>query len=80
MKIQSIPKSGREGDLAFVKGRYGNVARPFVPPSNPRTEMHLARFGIPKPGTAVWIRTCQHIDGFMDVPKLLRFRIPASTV
>jgi len=42
------------------------------------TEMYVARFGIPKPGTAVWIRTCQHIDGFMDVPKALRFRISAS--
>jgi hypothetical protein len=42
------------------------------------TEMYVARFGIPKPGTAVWIRTCQHIDGFIDVPKVLRFRIPAS--
>ena len=40
------------------------------------TEMYVARFGVPKPGTAVWIRTCQHIDGFIDVPKALRFRIP----
>ena len=38
---------------------------------------YIARFGLPKPGTAVWIRTCQHIDGFIDVPKVLRFRIPA---
>jgi hypothetical protein len=221
MKIESIPKSGRQGDVVFVKGRYGNVVRTFVPPSNPRTadqqghrhntlavsrrwrtlsleqrgtwrvlaantyfendegkrvrlncfklfvslntrradlglpqfdtapaepvfrtspvvdlaitypggkftlklrvqgtpaqlilvqgarpvrscvrfvlhfpflgllpppidgwsditEMYVARFGVPKPGTAVWIRTCQHIDGFIDVPKVLRFRIPAS--
>jgi hypothetical protein len=220
MKIQSIPKSGRQGDVVFVKGRCGNVVRPFVPPSNPRTadqqahrqnilavsrrwqrlsleqvgtwralaastsfvndkgkrvrlncfklfvslntrradlglpqfdvappepafstspvvelavtypggkftlqirvdgtpaqlilvqgarpvrscvryvlhfpflgllpppvdgwsditEMYVARFGVPKPGTAVWIRTCQQIDGFIDVPKQLRFRIPA---
>jgi hypothetical protein len=42
------------------------------------TAMYVARFGVPKPGTAVWIRTCQHIDGFIDVPKALRFRIPAS--
>jgi hypothetical protein len=205
MKIQSIPKSGRQGDVVFVKGRCGNVVREFVPPSNPRTadqqahrqnilavsrrwrtlsleqegtwrvlaantyfvslntrradlglpqfdvappepvfdlspvldldisyvrgkctiklrvdgtpeqlilvqgakpvrscvrfvlhfpflgllpppingwsnitEMYVARFGVPKPGTAVWIRTCQHIDGFIDAPKALRFRIPAS--
>ena len=37
MKIESIPKSGRQGDVVFVKGRYGNVVRTFVPPSNPRT-------------------------------------------
>ena len=221
MKIESIPKSGRQGDVVFVKGRYGNVVRVFVPPANPRTEdqqdhrknilavsrrwrklsleqvgswrilaantyflndegervrlncfklfvslntrradlglpqfdvapaeprfdpspvldldisypagkctimlrvqgtpaqvilvrgarpvrsgvrfvlhfpflgllpppingwsditeMYIARFGIPKPGTAVWISTCQHIDGFIDAPKVLRFRIPAS--
>jgi hypothetical protein len=221
MKIQSIPKSGRQGNVVFVKGRYGNVVREFVPPSNPRTaeqqahrqnilavsrrwrtlslerqgtwralaangyflndegepvrlncfklfvslntrradlgvsqfdiapaqpvfsrspirelavtypggkftlklrvdgtpaqlilvqgarpvrscvryvlhfpflgllpppkdgwsditEMYVARFGVPKPGTALWIRTCQHIDGFIDVPNTLRFRIPAS--
>ena len=41
------------------------------------TEMYVARFGVPKPGTAIWIRTCQHIDGFIDVPIALRFRIPA---
>jgi len=221
MKIESIPKSGRQGDVVFVKGRYGNVVRTFAPPSNPRTadqqahrqnilavsrrwrtlsleqrgswrvlaaktyfvndegervrlncfklfvslntrradlgvpqfdiapaepvfsptpirelavtypggkftlklrvegtpaqlilvqgarpvrscvryvwhfpflgllpppidgwsditEMYVARFGVPKPGTAVWIRTCQQIDGFIDLPKALRFRIPAS--
>ena len=42
------------------------------------TEMYVARFGVPKAGTAVWIRTCQHIDGFVDVPKVLRVRIRAS--
>ena len=222
MKIQSIPKSGRQGDVVFVKGRYGNVVRTFVPPSNPRTadqqghrrnilavsrrwrtlsleqrgtwrvlaankyfvndegkrvrlncfklfvslntrradlglpqfdtapaepvfspspvvdlaitypggkftlklrvqgapaqlilvqgarpvrscvrcvqhfpflgllpppidgwsditEMYVARFGVPKPGTAVWIRTWQHIDGFIDVPKVFRVRVLAPT-
>jgi len=37
MKIQSIPRSGRQEAVVFVKGRYGNVVREFVPPSNPRT-------------------------------------------
>jgi hypothetical protein len=222
MKIQSIPKSGRQGSVVFVKGRYGNVVREFVPPSNPRTadqqghrrnilavsrrwrrlsleqvgtwralaastsfvndkgkrvrlncfklfvslntrradlglpqfdtapakpvfgtspvvelavtypggkftlqirlngtpeqlilvqgakpvrscvrcvqhfpflgllpppidgwsditELYVARFGTPKAGTAVWIRTCQHIDGFIDVPRIVRTRVPAPT-
>jgi hypothetical protein len=222
MKIESIPKSGRQGDVVFVKGRYGNVVRTFVPPANPRTadqqahrrnilavsrrwralsleqrgtwralaantyfvsdqgkrvrlncfklfvslntrradlglpqfdvapaeplfdpspvvelaitypggkftlklrvqcmpaqlilvqgakpvrscvryvwhfpflgllppptdgwsditEMYVARFGVPKAGTAVWIRTCQHIDGFIDVPKARRVRVLAPT-
>jgi len=221
MKIQSVPKSGRQGDVVFVKGRYGNVVRAFVPPSNPRTAdqqdhrrnilavsrrwralsleqggtwrvlaantyflndegervrlncfklfvslntrradlglpqfdvappepvfdpspvldldisylegkctiklrvdgtpaqlilvqgarpvrscvryvlhfpflgllpppidgwsditgLYVARYGVPKANQAIWIRTCQHIDGFIDVPKVLRFRIPAS--
>jgi hypothetical protein len=43
------------------------------------TEMYVARFGVPKPGTAVWIRTCQHIDGFIDVPKVSRVRVRAPT-
>jgi hypothetical protein len=41
------------------------------------TELYVARFGVPKAGTAIWIRTCQHIDGWTDVPKVTRARIPA---
>ena len=219
MKIQSIPKSGRDGSVVYVKGRYGNVVRTFVPPANPRTaeqqghrqniravsarwhtlnpdqhaawravagktyfitedgsrvrrncytlfvglntrradlglpqfdvppevpvfsdnpvvelvvtdiggritiklrvqgsptqyilvggprpvraaircvqhfpflgllpapidgwcditELYVARYGVPKAGKALWIRTCQHIDGWIDVPKVFRFRVP----
>jgi hypothetical protein len=43
------------------------------------TELYIARYGVPKAGTAVWIRTCQHIDGFTDVPKVFRIRVPAPT-
>ena len=43
------------------------------------TALYVARFGVPKPGTAVWIRTCQHMDGFIDVPKVLRVRVLAPT-
>jgi hypothetical protein len=39
------------------------------------TGLYVARFGVPKAGKAIWIRTCQHIDGWTDVPKVLRARI-----
>jgi len=42
------------------------------------TELYVARYGVPKPNQAVWIRTCQHIDGFIDVPKVLRVRLLPS--
>jgi hypothetical protein len=42
------------------------------------TELYVARYGVPKDGTAIWIRTCQHIDGWTDVPKVARARILAS--
>jgi hypothetical protein len=41
------------------------------------TDLYKARYGEPKPGTAIWIRTCQHIDGWIDVPKVVRARVPA---
>ena len=43
------------------------------------TELYVARFGVPKAGTAIWIRTCQHIDGWTDVPKVARALVPAAT-
>jgi hypothetical protein len=43
------------------------------------TELYVARFGEPKPNWAIWIRTCQHIDGYIDAPIALRFRLPAAT-
>ncbi len=42
------------------------------------TELYVARYGVPKAGTAIWIRTCQHIDGWTDVPKVARARVPAA--
>ena len=41
------------------------------------TELYAARYGVPKLGTAIWIRTCQHIDGWIDVPIVLRARVLA---
>ena len=43
------------------------------------TELYVARHGVPKAGTAIWIRTCQHIDGWTDVPKVARYRVPPPT-
>ena len=43
------------------------------------TELYVARYGVPKAGNAIWIRTCQHIDGWIDVPKVVRARLPAAT-
>ena len=39
------------------------------------TELYVARYGVPKPDRAICIRTCQHIDGWMDAPTTLRARI-----
>jgi hypothetical protein len=41
------------------------------------TELYMARYGVPKAGTAIWIRTCQHIDGFADMPRVSRARVPS---
>jgi hypothetical protein len=39
------------------------------------TRQYVARFGAPKPDWAIWIRTCQHIDGWQDAPTTLHARI-----
>ena len=44
------------------------------------TKLAVARFGVPKAGTAIWIRTCQHIDGWTDVPTVLRTRVPPEPI
>jgi hypothetical protein len=41
------------------------------------TELYVARYGVPKAGTAIWIRTGQHIEGWQDVPKVVRARVPS---
>ena len=41
------------------------------------TDLYVARYGLPKPNQAIWIRICQHIDGWIDVPRVLRARIGA---
>ncbi len=54
----------------------------FLPPPTDGwsdiTELYVARYGKLKAGMAIWIRTCQHIDGWTDVPKVARARVPAQ--
>jgi hypothetical protein len=40
-------------------------------------ELYVAHFGLPPVGTAIFIRTVQHIDGWTDVPKQTSDCIPA---
>lgn len=37
MKMQSIPKRGRKGNVIYSETRHGKVARAYTPPRNPRT-------------------------------------------
>jgi hypothetical protein len=41
MKILDIPQSGRRGLTVSQGGRYGQISRAFVVPSNPRTEAQM---------------------------------------
>ena len=34
------------------------------------TALYVARYGVPPVGTAIFIRTCQHTDGWTDLPKV----------
>jgi hypothetical protein len=43
------------------------------------TDLYVARYGVPKPNQAIWIRTCQHIDGWIDAPRVLRARLSSAT-
>jgi hypothetical protein len=38
----------------------------------------VARHGAPVVGTAVFIRTCQHTDGWTDLPKVASAFVPAG--
>jgi hypothetical protein len=42
------------------------------------TELYVARYGVPPVGAVIHIRTCQHIDGWADVPKLTSAGVPAA--
>ena len=42
------------------------------------TDLYVARYGVPMVGTAVFIRTCQHIDGWTDLPKVASALVPAG--
>jgi hypothetical protein len=42
------------------------------------TDLYVARYGVPMVGTAVFIRTCQHTDGWTDLPKVASAFVPAG--
>ena len=41
------------------------------------TGLYVAYYSVPPVGTVIFIRTCQHIDGATDVPKVTSARVPA---
>jgi hypothetical protein len=43
------------------------------------TELYVARYGVPPVGKVIFIRTCQQIDGWSDVPKLTSVLVPAPS-
>jgi hypothetical protein len=42
------------------------------------TELYVAKYGRPVVGTAIFIRTCQHVDGWTDLPKVASALVPAA--
>jgi hypothetical protein len=42
------------------------------------TALYVARYGVPSVGTAVFIRTCQHTNGWTDLPKVTSAVVPAG--
>jgi hypothetical protein len=42
------------------------------------TEPYVARYGVPRVGTAIFIRTCQHTDGWTDLAKVTSALVPAA--
>jgi hypothetical protein len=42
------------------------------------TALYVARYGAPPVGKVVFIRTCQHMDGWTDLPKVTSAIVPAA--
>jgi hypothetical protein len=42
------------------------------------TALYVTRYGAPMVGSAVFIRTCQHTDGWTDLPKVASAFVPAA--
>jgi hypothetical protein len=40
--------------------------------------LYVARYGVPTVGSVVFIRTCQHTDGWTDLPKVTSALVPAA--
>ena len=43
------------------------------------TALVLAKYHLLRAGQRIFIRTCQHINGWSDIPKVVSVRIPAAT-
>jgi hypothetical protein len=43
------------------------------------TALYVARYGVPAVGEVIFLRTCQHVDGWTDVPKVVSAQVPGSS-
>ena len=73
MKVISSPQSGQIGKASWGSCRFQPDGWSDI------TELYVGRYGVPPVGTVVFIRTCQHIDGSTDVPKVTSALVPAPT-
>ena len=56
--------------LGFLPGPVGGVSD--------ITEIYVARYGVPRAGTRVCIRTQQHVNGWDDLPKQTSAIVPGG--
>ena len=61
-------QQGHRNNVRAVSGRW----RTLTPEQSAAWRMAAANFSL------IWIRTCQHIDGWTGVPRVARARIPAT--
>ena len=73
MKILDIPQSGKRGLTVSMNGRYGQVSRTLVIPSNPRTPAQLNVRQLMSTQAAAWRTLTQAAGGGLrtSTPQLL---------